>query len=64
MNKKLYKLETARIEAGLTFEDMAAVIGKKAETYRKKENGQSRIGLLEAVKISDKLNRPVNYLFF
>jgi DNA-binding XRE family transcriptional regulator len=63
MSKKLYHLKGERVAAGLTQADMAAVIGKAVDTYRKKENGQSQFHLSDVISICKKLNMSADYLF-
>lgn len=63
MNKKFYLLKSVRIAAGLTQADMAAVIGKTTETYRRKENGKSQFFFTEVSSISRKLKMSADYLF-
>lgn len=60
----MYKnLETIRKIKGFTINDMADLISKSPATYYKKEIGTVSITVKEALKISNKLNSTVEYLF-
>lgn len=58
------KLKQARIEKGLTQEQMALLLGYKSKShYCMIENGQRGVSVETALKISDILGKPVEELF-
>ena len=60
----MYKnLEFSRKKAGLTINDMSEIISKTPATYYKKEIGKVATTVKEALTISKKLNKTVEYLF-
>lgn len=60
----MYKnLEMTRKMKGLTINDMADIILKTPATYYKKEMGVVSITVKEALKIANRLNNTVEYLF-
>ena len=58
------KLKKIREEKGYTIEDMAQVIGKSPCNYFKKENGDVKFSVNEALKISKFLRKKVEDIFF
>lgn len=61
MYKELKKL---REKKGYTIEDMARVINKSAVNYYKKENGDVKFSVAEAIAISQFLKTKVEKIFF
>jgi transcriptional regulator with XRE-family HTH domain len=60
--KKLGKrIQHAREEAGLSQEQLAAILGCSQPTLSNYEKGKSRIYLTQLQKVSEILNRPVQY---
>jgi transcriptional regulator with XRE-family HTH domain len=60
--KKLVKrIQHAREEAGLSQEQLAAILGCSQPTLSNYEKGKSRIYLTQLQKVSEILNRPVQY---
>jgi transcriptional regulator with XRE-family HTH domain len=60
--KKLGKrIQHAREEAGLSQEQLAAMLGCSQPTLSNYEKGKSRIYLTQLQKVSDILNRPAQY---
>ncbi|MGG1673290.1 helix-turn-helix domain-containing protein [Paenibacillus sp. NRS-1783] len=47
----------------LPTEEMASSIGVSAETYLRSERGERELTLLEAMKISNKLQMPISEVF-
>lgn len=58
------KLKQLREKQGYTIEDMANVINKSPCNYFKKENGDVKFSVNEAIKISKFLKRKVETIFF
>lgn len=58
------KLKELREKKGYTIDDMADVIGKSAPNYYKKENGDVKFSVNEALKISKFLKCKVETIFF
>lgn len=58
------KLKQIREEKGYTIEDMAEVINKSPCNYFKKENGDVKFSVNEAIQISRFLKRKVEAIFF
>ena len=63
MVKKHNKLKGARVEKGLTQEDMAERIGISAYSYLMKENGKRDFTLTEMKKICEILNKDLSEIF-
>lgn len=64
---KALELKFARMRAGKSQDDMAAVIGKSRVSYSKKERGEVRFDDDEIVEVSRELNltsEQVNDIFF
>ena len=60
----MYKnLEIIRKIEGLTINDMSELISKTPATYYKKETGKVSITVKEAIIISRRLNKTVEFLF-
>jgi len=60
--KKLGKrIQHAREEAGLSQEQLAAMLGCSQPTLSNYEKGKSRIYLTQLQKVSEILNRPAHY---
>lgn len=57
------KLKQLREKQGYTIEDMANVINKSSCNYFKKENGDVKFSVNEAIKISKFLKRKVETIF-
>ena len=58
------KLKELRERKGYTINDMANVISKSPCNYFKKENGNVKFSVNEALKISDFLKMKVEKIFF
>ncbi len=58
------KLKEIREKKGYTLEDMAHVINKSPCNYLKKENGDVKFSVSEALKISQFLKAKVEKIFF
>ena len=58
------KLKQVREEKGYTIDDMAEVIKKSPCNYFKKENGDVKFSVNEAIQISKFLRRKVESIFF
>lgn len=59
----LYSVKVARQQKGLSQEAVARMLNMPVVTYIKKENGQTRFYLDEAVKLSEILEKPLKELF-
>ena len=57
-------LKRKREMKGYTIEDLARVIDKSAPTYFKKENGDVKFTVSEALKLADFLDEKVEDIFF
>jgi putative transcriptional regulator len=57
------KLKGARVEKGLTQEDMAEKIGISTYSYLMKENGKRDFTLTEMKKICEILNKELSEIF-
>lgn len=61
MHKKLFAERKAQ---GITQAEMAEVLGLNSyQSYSSRENGHMDFTLLEAIKISEHLDVPINILF-
>ena len=58
-----YKLKGARVEKGLTQEDMAERIGISTYSYLMKENGKRDFTLTEMKKICKILDKELSEIF-
>ena len=58
------KLKTVREQKKYTIQDMAKVIGKSPCNYFKKENGEVKFTVSEAIKIAKVLKKKVEDIFF
>ncbi len=58
------KLKEIREKKGYSIEEMAQVIGKSSCNYFKKENGDVKFSVNEAIKISRFLKCKVEKIFF
>lgn len=58
------KLKKIREKKGYTIEDMAQIIGKSPCNYYKKENGNVKFSVSEAIKISKFLKCKTEKIFF
>jgi len=58
-----YKLKGARVEKGLTQEDMAERIGISTYSYLMKENGKREFTLTEMKKICEILDKKLDEIF-
>jgi DNA-binding XRE family transcriptional regulator len=58
------KLKEVREKKGYTIEDMAQVINKSPCNYFKKENGDVKFSVNEALEIADFLKTKVEKIFF
>jgi DNA-binding XRE family transcriptional regulator len=56
-------LKRKREMKGYTIEDLARVIDKSAPTYFKKENGDVKFTVSEALKLADFLDEKVEDIF-
>lgn len=56
-------LKQKREEKGYTIEDLAKVIEKSPPTYFKKENGDVKFTVSEALKLADFLDEKVEVIF-
>ena len=63
MTRINYKLKGARVEKGLTQEDMAERIGISTYSYLMKENGKRDFTLTEMKKICEILNKELSEIF-
>jgi DNA-binding XRE family transcriptional regulator len=62
---KMYeKLKMVREQKKYTIQDMAKVIGKSPCNYFKKENGEVKFTVSEAIKIAKVLKKKVEDIFF
>lgn len=60
----LERLKQLRLEAGLTYQQMAKQLGLTKATYYKKEHGRIKISLSDAQKISKILGHSIDNIFF
>ena len=59
------KLKKLRIEHNISAEDMSKILGLETKAaYYKKESGNVKFSLMEAKKISDFFNIPIEEIFF
>ena|GEM_PF-686803 len=59
------KLRAIRNREGIAAKEMANILGLKTEAaYYKKESGAIKFSLLEARAISEKLEMPIEEIFF
>jgi len=58
-----YKLKGARVEKGLTQEDIAKMIGISTYSYLMKENGKRDFTLTEMKKICEILDKELSEIF-
>jgi len=58
------KLKEIRIKKGYSIEQIAKVIEKSPCNYFKKENGEVKFSVSEAIKISKFLHKKVEDIFF
>lgn len=58
------KLKEVREQKGFTYADMGKIINKSAPNYFKKENGDVKFSVNEALLISRFLKMKVETLFF
>ena len=58
------KLKSIREQKNYTINDMAAIIDKSPCNYFKKENGEVKFTVSEALKISKVLKKRVEDIFF
>lgn len=58
------RLKEIRVKKGYTVEDMAEVINKSPCNYSKKENGDVKFSVNEALQISKFLKSKVEKIFF
>ncbi len=63
MTRINHKLKGARVEKGLTQEDMAERIGISTYSYLMKENGKRDFTLTEMKKICEILNKELSEIF-
>ena len=63
MTRINYKLKGARVEKGLTQEDMAERIGISTYSYLMKENGKREFTLTEMKKICEILDKKLDEIF-
>ena len=63
MTERHGKLKGARVEKGLTQEDMAKRIGISTYSYLMKENGKRDFTLTEMKKICKILNKELSEIF-
>ena len=63
MTERHGKLKGARVEKGLTQEDMAERIGISTYSYLMKENGKRDFTLTEMKKICDILDKELSEIF-
>lgn len=64
MDKKNYRLISARKEMGLTQEQLAVLLNCKKGTVSNWENGYSIPRLPDAFRLSQILKKNIEYLFF
>ena len=59
------KLKKLRVERNISAEDMSKILGLETKAaYYKKESGNVKFSLIEAKKISDFFNIPIEEIFF
>ena len=59
------KLKKLRVERNISAEDMSKILGLETKAaYYKKESGNVKFSLMEAKKISDFFNIPIEEIFF
>lgn len=59
------KLKKLRVEHNVSAEEMSKILGLETKAaYYKKESGNVKFSLLEAKKISDFFNIPIEEIFF
>lgn len=59
------KLKKLRLERNISAEEMSKILGLETKAaYYKKESGNVKFSLLEAKKISDFFNIPIEEIFF
>lgn len=59
------RLRNLRNQKGITAKEMAGILGLKTEAaYYKKESGLIKFSLIEAKIISEKLDMPIEEIFF
>jgi len=63
LTKINHKLKGARVEKGLTQEDIAKRIGISTYSYLMKENGKRDFTLTEMKKICEILNKELSEIF-
>lgn len=64
IKSKPNKIKAARIEKGLSQQDMADLMGWSRYHFLKKENNLKEPTLEEAKAIAEKLDKPIDELFF
>lgn len=57
----LRRLQEARLEAGLSQEEVAHLLGKNQSFVSRSENGQRRIDVIELKAFADIYNKPLTY---
>lgn len=60
----LDRLKKLRLESGFSCQQMAEQMGLTKATYYKKEQGQIKISLFDAKKISNILGHSIDNIFF
>ena len=59
------KLKKLRVERNVSAEEMSKILGLETKAaYYKKESGNVKFSLLEAKRISDFFNIPIEEIFF
>lgn len=58
------KVKELRLSKGLQQEEMARALSISLSNYSKKENGKIRWSLVEAKRISEIFQKPIEVIFF
>ena len=61
--KFLKRLQAARLEAGLTQEEVAKLLGKPQSFISKSESGERRVDVVELRHFAEIYQKPVTYFF-
>lgn len=61
--RKTNRIKINRLEAGLTCEEMANLLGISKSAYSLKERGKRDFKLTEAIMLSDIFEKPIKSLF-
>lgn len=64
MTKVNLELKSLRVKHGLSQKDTAKLLGITVATYNRKENGNRRFTVDEAIKLSKIFNTSIEEIFF